>query len=94
MPLYAIIYNIPYSILPPIIIGLGVILFILSILSNMRRSSPPKIGAVNRYEYYSAIVVLIGILLYLYGSMETMNGRIDATNVRIDEIYQLLLTMK
>jgi len=83
----AIIYSIPYSVIPPILIGLGIIMFVLSISSNIKRSSLPKLGAVNRGEFYSLIVVLIGVLL-------AMNGRIDAINGRIDDIYQILLTIK
>ncbi len=76
----AIIYNMPYDILPPIIIGLGVILFIFSISSNIKRNSPPKVGTVTQTEFFSVMAVLIGVLL-------AMNGRID-------DIYQILLTMK
>lgn len=76
----AIIYNIPYSIVPPIIIGLGVILFVFSILSNIERTSPSKVGAANRYEFYSVTALLIGFLF--------------ALNLRIDSIFEILMTMK
>ena len=80
--LYAIVaitYNVPYSVIPPILIGLGLILLVLSILSNIKRNSPKKLGAANRGEFYSVIVVLIGVPL--------------AINGRIDDIYQILVTM-
>ena len=83
----AIIYNIPYDVIPPILIGLGVILFFFSIFSNIKKNSPPKIGTVTQGEFFSVIAVLIGIMLGIY-------GRIDSVNGRIDDIYQILLTMK
>jgi len=76
----AIIYSIPYSVIPPILAVFGVLLLILSISSNIKRNSLPKLGAANRGEFYAVIVLLISVLLY-------MNGRID-------NIYQILITMK
>ena len=56
------------------------ILLFISILSNINRNSPIKLGAAKRGEFYSVIVVLIDVLL--------------AINGRIDDIYQILITMK
>ena len=78
--LVAIIYNVPYSIIPPILAGFGVLLLILSIVSNIKRNSSVKLGATSRSEFYAVIVILISVLLY-------MNGRID-------DIYQILIVMK
>ena len=83
----AVIYNIPYDLVPYLLIGWGLILLIMSILSNIKRNSPIKIGAANHGEFYAVITVLIGILIGI-------NGRVDALNVRIDDTYQLLMTIK
>ena len=78
--IYAIVYSVPYDIIPPIIIGFGVFLFILSVFSNIKRSSPLKLGAVSQTQFWSVMAVMVGVLL-------AMNGRID-------DIYQILITMQ
>lgn len=60
------------------LIAWGAILLIISILSNITRNSPMKLKPANRAEFYSVVVVLVGMLL-------TMNSRIDA-------IYQIIAT--
>ena len=82
----AIIYSVPYSIIPPILAVFGVFLLILSIFTNIKRRSPLKLGAANRGEFYAVVVILISALFYL-------NGRIDGVHERIDDIYQILLAM-
>ena len=76
----AVIFSVPYGAIPPFLIGLGVIMFVLSIASNITRNSLPEVGAANRYEFYSVTVVLVGFLF--------------ALNLRIDSIFEILMAMK
>ena len=78
----AIIYNAPYSVIPPILAVFGALLLVLSIASNIKRDSPVKLGTASRGEFYAviAILILISVLLYM--------------NDRIDNIYQILIAMK
>ena len=59
----AVIYSLPYDSLPPILAGLGVVLLVISIISNTKRNSPIKLGTANRGEFYAVIILLISILL-------------------------------
>ena len=76
----AIIYSMPYSVIPPILAVFGALLLISGILSSIKRNSPIKLGVASRGEFYGVVVLLVSILL-------GMNGRIDT-------LYQILITMK
>lgn len=77
---FAIIFSLPYSVAPYMLIGWGLILLIISVLSNIHKNSPRKLGVANRYEFYSVTVVLVGLIVGI--------------NLRVDSIFQILLTMK
>jgi hypothetical protein len=62
-----------------IIIGLGVILALISFLSNIRHNSPISLGLINRGEFYGVVVVIIGSFFYL-------NTRVDALFTLVSQI--------
>ena len=62
-----------------ILIALGILLFLVSFLSNIRRSSPIRIGVINRGEFYGVVVVILGAFFY-------MNTRIDTLFTIISQI--------
>jgi len=79
--LYAIvaaISKIPYGAAAYVLIGLGAIALLISIARNISRNSPIKIGAANRAEFYSVVVILIGFMFTI--------------NLRVDALYQIMIT--
>jgi hypothetical protein len=55
----------------------GALLAVIGILTNVRRSSPVRVGVINRAEFYGVVVVLISCIIYL--------------NTRIDQIMFMLM---
>ena len=53
-----------------LLMATGILLMVIGIFSNIRRHSRISIGAVNRAEFYGAIVTMVGYMIY-------MNTRID-----------------
>lgn len=69
-------YNMPSYLTSYIVIGSGIMLFLIGFLSNIRRNSPISVGAINRGEFYGVVVVILGAFFYL--------------NTRIDTLFTLL----
>ena len=59
-----------------VLIGLGILLFIMGILNSLIRHSAMKIGALSRAEFYGVVIAMIGYMFML--------------NLRIDTIFTLL----
>lgn len=59
-----------------ILMGLGILLVVIGILSNVMRSSPIKVGTINRAEFYRVVVALVGYIMYV-------NTRIDQIMIKL-----------
>ncbi len=64
------IFATPSRVAVFLVIGLGILLLIIGILSNLKKGSSVRIGTINRAEFYGVIVAIIGYMIY-------MNTRID-----------------
>ena len=73
-------FNVSGYITAYMLIAVGFIMFIVHFLSNVIRNSPLRVGAINRGEFYSVIVVILGAFFYL--------------NTRIDALFSILAPMR
>ena len=68
----SILIPIPETILPEsyfVLIGLGILLAVIGILTNLERESKIKVGVINRAEFYGVVA--------LFAYMQYMGNRID-----------------
>ena len=66
------ILNIQGDITAFLIIAAGITLFLVSLLSNIRRNSPLSLGAINRGEFYGVVVIMFGAFFYLNTRIDTL----------------------
>lgn len=69
------------GLLPLILVILGFALALIDVLSNIAKSSPIKVGGINRAEFYGVMTVVIGSGISMYLS----------TQSRIDQIMLILM---
>ena len=74
------IYATPVNVALFLLMGMGIILLVIGIISNIKRSSAIKLGVINRAEFYGVVVFLMGFMMY--------------QNNRIDLVYEILIGMK
>ncbi|MFC2017259.1 hypothetical protein ACFLUD_02465 [Chloroflexota bacterium] len=70
----------PINELAYVVIALGIVLFLISLLANVKRHSRIQIGVLSRGEFYGVVVIIMGWLFIL--------------NSRIDSLFQMLASMK
>ena len=59
------IYSTPSNIALFMLMGLGVALMIIGIITNIGKSSSISVGVINRAEFYGVVVAIVGYMVYL-----------------------------